>query len=106
MVQARDLVAGGVLEPGVDDLCRAVGHAFAGVAGGIVAASAPARTGRTARPIRSNAANSRGDVRIRNGVLTTEDDDQALARMGVKGADCAEAAVEMANLLRRIDEAG
>jgi 6,7-dimethyl-8-ribityllumazine synthase len=43
---------------------------------------------------------------VANGVLTTEDDDQALARMGVKGADCAEVAVEMANLLRRIDEAG
>lgn len=43
---------------------------------------------------------------VANGVLTTEDDDQALVRMGVKGADCAEAAVEMANLLRRIDEKG
>jgi 6,7-dimethyl-8-ribityllumazine synthase len=38
-------------------------------------------------------------VPIANGVLTTEDDDQALARMHVKGADCAQAAVEMANLL-------
>ncbi|HQR53352.1 MAG TPA: 6,7-dimethyl-8-ribityllumazine synthase [Burkholderiales bacterium] len=43
---------------------------------------------------------------VANGVLTTEDDDQALARMGVKGAECAEVAVEMANLLRRIDEKG
>jgi 6,7-dimethyl-8-ribityllumazine synthase len=43
---------------------------------------------------------------IANGVLTTEDDEQALVRMGVKGADCAETAVEMANLLRRIDEEG
>jgi 6,7-dimethyl-8-ribityllumazine synthase len=41
---------------------------------------------------------------IANGVLTTDDDDQALARMAVKGAECAEVAVEMANLLRRIDE--
>ncbi len=39
-------------------------------------------------------------VPIANGVLTTEDDDQALVRMRVKGADCACAAVEMANLLR------
>ena len=29
-------------------------------------------------------------VPIANGVLTTEDDDQALARMQVKGADCAQ----------------
>ncbi|WP_018608441.1 6,7-dimethyl-8-ribityllumazine synthase [Uliginosibacterium gangwonense] len=37
---------------------------------------------------------------IANGVLTTEDDDQALARMHDKGRDCALAAIEMANLLR------
>jgi 6,7-dimethyl-8-ribityllumazine synthase len=37
---------------------------------------------------------------IANGVLTTEDDDQALARMKDKGRDCAQAAIEMANLLR------
>lgn len=43
---------------------------------------------------------------VANGVLTTEDDDQALARMAVKGAECAEVAVEMANLLRRIDGKG
>jgi 6,7-dimethyl-8-ribityllumazine synthase len=41
-------------------------------------------------------------VPIANGILTTEDDDQALARMAQKGADCALAAVEMANLLRII----
>ena len=41
---------------------------------------------------------------VANGVLTTEDDDQALARMGAKGAECAEVTVEMANLLRRIDD--
>ena len=40
---------------------------------------------------------------VANGVLTTEDVDQALARMATKGADCAEVAVEMANLLRAID---
>jgi len=42
-------------------------------------------------------------VPIANGILTTEDDDQALARMAQKGEDCALAAVEMANLLRRIN---
>ena len=41
-------------------------------------------------------------VPIANGILTTEDDDQALARMAQKGADCALAAVEMVNLLRKI----
>lgn len=39
---------------------------------------------------------------IANGVLTTEDDDQALARMQEKGADCARTAVEMANLLKAL----
>ena len=42
-------------------------------------------------------------VPIANGILTTENDDQALARMMEKGADCALAAIEMANLLRRFD---
>ncbi len=41
-------------------------------------------------------------VPITNGILTTEDDVQAVARMSVKGADCALAAVEMVNLLRKI----
>ena len=41
-------------------------------------------------------------IPIANGILTTEDDDQALARMAQKGADCALAAVEMVNLLRKI----
>jgi len=41
-------------------------------------------------------------VPIANGILTTEDDDQALARMSQKGADCAVAAIEMANLLRNL----
>lgn len=39
---------------------------------------------------------------IANGVLTTEDDDQALARMQEKGADCARTAIEMAKLLKQI----
>ena len=37
-------------------------------------------------------------VPIANGILTTEDDDQALVRMHDKGADCARCAVEMARL--------
>jgi 6,7-dimethyl-8-ribityllumazine synthase len=43
-------------------------------------------------------------VPIANGILTTENDDQALARMREKGADCAIAAIEMANLLKKLDE--
>ena len=43
-------------------------------------------------------------VPVANGILTCEDDDQALARTQTKGADCAQAAVEMANLLRAIGE--
>lgn len=39
-------------------------------------------------------------IPVANGVLTTEDDDQATARMAEKGRDCAQAAVEMANLLK------
>jgi len=41
-------------------------------------------------------------IPVANGVLTTEDDDQALARMQDKGRDCARAAVEMANLLKAL----
>jgi 6,7-dimethyl-8-ribityllumazine synthase len=41
-------------------------------------------------------------VPVANGVLTTENDDQALARMREKGSDCARAAVEMANLLKAL----
>ncbi len=41
-------------------------------------------------------------VPVANGVLTTEDDDQALSRMYAKGCDAAQAAVEMANLLRQL----
>jgi 6,7-dimethyl-8-ribityllumazine synthase len=39
-----------------------------------------------------------------NGILTTDDDDQALARMSVKGAEVARVALEMANLLKQLDE--
>jgi len=43
-------------------------------------------------------------IPIANGILTCEDDDQALVRMHRKGSDCAQAAIEMANLLRAIRE--
>ena len=38
-------------------------------------------------------------VPVANAVLTTEDDDQALARMHIKGAEAAQVAIEMANLV-------
>ena len=41
---------------------------------------------------------------IANGILTTDDDDQAEARMHEKGRDCARVVVEMANLVQEIDE--
>ena len=41
-------------------------------------------------------------IPIANGILTTDTDEQALARVEEKGADCARAAVEMANLLKQI----
>ncbi|OQA31934.1 MAG: 6,7-dimethyl-8-ribityllumazine synthase [Betaproteobacteria bacterium ADurb.Bin341] len=41
-------------------------------------------------------------IPIANGILTTENDDQALARMRQKGTDCAQAAVEMANLQKAL----
>jgi 6,7-dimethyl-8-ribityllumazine synthase len=43
-------------------------------------------------------------VPIANGVLTTENDDQALVRMHEKGADCGRAAVEMARLIATLTE--
>lgn len=43
-------------------------------------------------------------IPIANGILTCEDDDQALVRMQQKGADCARVAIEMANLLRALGE--
>jgi 6,7-dimethyl-8-ribityllumazine synthase len=43
-------------------------------------------------------------VPIANGILTTDNDGQAEARMSEKGADCARVAVEMANLMMAIDE--
>lgn len=41
-------------------------------------------------------------VPIANAVLTTEDDDQAIARMHIKGAEAAQVAIEMANLVRAL----
>ena len=43
-------------------------------------------------------------IPVANGILTCEDDDQALARMRQKGEDCAQAAIEMANLLNALGE--
>jgi 6,7-dimethyl-8-ribityllumazine synthase len=39
---------------------------------------------------------------VANGILTTDTEAQAMARVAQKGSDCAEAAVEMANLIREI----
>jgi len=41
-------------------------------------------------------------VPVANGILTTESDAQAEARVLEKGADCARAAIEMANTLATI----
>ncbi len=43
-------------------------------------------------------------IPIANGILTTESDAQADSRINEKGRDCADAAVEMANLGRAIDK--
>ena len=42
-------------------------------------------------------------IPIANGILTTDTDAQAEARAGQKGRDCADAAVEMVQLLRRLN---
>jgi 6,7-dimethyl-8-ribityllumazine synthase len=41
-------------------------------------------------------------IPIANAVLTTENDDQALVRMAQKGAEAAQAAIEMANLTKAL----
>ncbi|WP_417069157.1 6,7-dimethyl-8-ribityllumazine synthase [Niveibacterium terrae] len=41
-------------------------------------------------------------IAIGNGVLTTEDDDQAVARMAQKGRDAAQAAIEICNLKKAV----
>ena len=43
-------------------------------------------------------------IPIANGVLTTENDEQAEARMHIKGAEAARVAVEMANLMQAIED--
>lgn len=43
-------------------------------------------------------------VPIANGILTCESDEQAEVRMQPKGADCAQAAVEMANLQKALNQ--
>jgi 6,7-dimethyl-8-ribityllumazine synthase len=43
-------------------------------------------------------------VPVANAILTTDDDDQALARMSTKGAEAARVALEMANLVTQLDE--
>ena len=41
-------------------------------------------------------------VPVANAVLTTEDDEQALARMLIKGTEAAQVVIEMANLVRAL----
>jgi 6,7-dimethyl-8-ribityllumazine synthase len=41
-------------------------------------------------------------IPVANAVLTTENDDQALARMTIKGAEAADVAIEMVNLLKQL----
>ena len=44
------------------------------------------------------------NIPIANGILTTDNEDQAFQRMSQKGAEAAQAAVEMANLMASLDE--
>ena len=44
------------------------------------------------------------EIPVANGILTTDTDDQAIERMSQKGADVARVAVEMGNLLIRLEE--
>lgn len=41
-------------------------------------------------------------VPVANAILTTEDDDQAIERMHIKGAEAAQVAIEIANLVRSL----
>jgi 6,7-dimethyl-8-ribityllumazine synthase len=43
-------------------------------------------------------------IPIANGILTTEDEDQAIARISEKGAYAARVAIEMAKLMKSLDE--
>jgi 6,7-dimethyl-8-ribityllumazine synthase len=42
-------------------------------------------------------------IPVANGILTTENEAQARARVAEKGADCAAVAIEMANLLKNME---
>lgn len=44
------------------------------------------------------------EVPVANGILTTDNDDQAIARMSQKGMESAQVALEIANLHIKIDE--
>lgn len=44
------------------------------------------------------------EIPVANGILTTDTEDQAIERMSQKGIDVARAAVEMGNLLIKLDE--
>lgn len=44
------------------------------------------------------------EIPVANGILTTDNDDQAIARMSQKGMESAQVALEMANLHIKIDE--
>lgn len=44
------------------------------------------------------------EIPIANGILTTDNEDQAIARMSTKGMEAAQVALEVANLHIRIDE--
>jgi 6,7-dimethyl-8-ribityllumazine synthase len=43
-------------------------------------------------------------VPVANGILTTNDEEQALQRVAQKGEDCALVAIEMANLMKKLDQ--
>ena len=43
-------------------------------------------------------------VPVANAIIITDDDDQAMVRMHAKGAEAARAAIEMANLLKKLGE--
>ncbi|MES2354365.1 MAG: 6,7-dimethyl-8-ribityllumazine synthase [Pseudomonadota bacterium] len=43
-------------------------------------------------------------IPIANGILTTENEEQALVRVAEKGADAARVAVEMANFMKAVDD--
>jgi len=43
-------------------------------------------------------------VPVANGILTTNDEEQALQRVTQKGEDCALVAIEMANLMKKLDQ--